>query len=73
MQTIQSAGGHASVRFGSNGVCLVSAVPERGFTVRTAQSDPDTLEVTFSGDRRKSEITATTTPQDGATVRETSW
>ncbi|MGP4002549.1 hypothetical protein [Streptomyces sp. 8N706] len=73
MHTIQSVGGQASVRFGSDGVCLVSAIPTRGFTVRTSQTEPTTLSVTFSGDRRESVITATTEPEDKATVRETSW
>jgi hypothetical protein len=73
VHTIQSAGGQASVRFGGAGVCLISAVPHRGFTVRTSQKEPTTLTVTFSGDRRRSVITATTEPQDRAAVRETSW
>ncbi|WP_432092689.1 hypothetical protein [Streptomyces sp. bgisy100] len=73
MHTIQSAGGQASVRFGSDGVCLVSAIPTRSFTVRTSQTDASTLSVTFTGDRQESVITATTTPEDRATVRETSW
>ncbi|MCM2579643.1 hypothetical protein [Streptomyces meridianus] len=73
MHTIQSNGGQASVRFGSDTVCLVSAVPTRGFTVRTSQDEPSELTVTFSGDRQESVITATAVPQSGATVRESSW
>ncbi|NJQ02629.1 hypothetical protein HCK00_19305 [Streptomyces sp. PLAI1-29] len=73
VHTIDSAGGKATVRFGARGVCLVSAVPTRGFTVRTRQSDPAALTVTFSGDRRRSEITATATPQHKATIKETTW
>ncbi|MCC5036698.1 hypothetical protein DMH02_026885 [Streptomyces sp. WAC 00631] len=73
VHTIESAGGQATVRFGDRGVCLVSAVPVRGFTVRTEQRERTTLTVTFSGQRRESEITATTTPQNKATIKETSW
>ncbi|MGP3981641.1 hypothetical protein [Streptomyces sp. KR80] len=73
MHTVNSAGGQASIRWGDNGVCLVSAIPTRGFTVRTSQREPTTLSVTFTGDRQESVITATTTPQDKATVRERSW
>ncbi|MEV6316599.1 hypothetical protein [Streptomyces sp. NPDC051776] len=73
VQTIQSAGGQATVRFGDNGVCFVSAIPTQGFTVRTSQTEPTTLRVIFSGDRRQSEIMATTEPYDRAEVTETSW
>ncbi|WP_244177200.1 hypothetical protein [Streptomyces albus] len=73
VHTIESAGGQATVRFGDRGVCLVSAVPVRGFTVRTEQRERTTLTVTFSGQRSESEITATTTPQNKATIKETSW
>ncbi|MFI1963329.1 hypothetical protein ACH429_04180 [Streptomyces pathocidini] len=73
VHTIESAGGQASVDFGDSGVCLVSAVPTQGFTVRTAQREPAALSVTFSGDGQESVITATTGPQDKATVREASW
>ncbi|MGP3952468.1 hypothetical protein [Streptomyces sp. 7N604] len=73
VQTIESAGGQATVRFGDTSVCLVSAVPTQGFTVRTSQSEPTTLTVTFSGDRHKSEIMATTEGDDRAEIRETSW
>ncbi|WP_189131041.1 hypothetical protein [Wenjunlia tyrosinilytica] len=73
MHTFQSQGGQASVRFGERGVCLVSAVPTRGFTVTTGRSGPQELTVTFSGDRHRSEITATTIPQSKATIREVSW
>ncbi|GAA5206649.1 hypothetical protein GCM10023323_19020 [Streptomyces thinghirensis] len=61
------------MRFGGAGVCLVSAVPNRGFTVSTEQSGPQTLTVTFSASRHRSEITATTQPQSRADVREVSW
>ncbi|MGW8066284.1 hypothetical protein ACVV2G_29400 [Streptomyces ziwulingensis] len=68
-----SEGGKATVRFGGGGVCLVSAVPVQGFTVSTSQSDPRTLTVTFSANRHRSEITATTQPRSGASVREVSF
>ncbi|MGW7282789.1 hypothetical protein ACWGIV_31840 [Streptomyces sp. NPDC054844] len=73
MYTVPSEGGKATVRFGGSGVCLVSAVPNRGFTVSTEQSGPQTLTVTFSASRHRSEITATTQPRSQANVREVSW
>ncbi|WP_254710632.1 hypothetical protein, partial [Streptomyces lunaelactis] len=73
VHTIASQGGKATVRYGSGGVCLISAVPNQGFTASTTQSAPDTLTVTFAGDRHRSEITATTVPSDRASVRETSF
>ncbi|WP_052412382.1 hypothetical protein [Streptomyces mutabilis] len=71
--TVPSEGGKATVRFGDVGVCLISAVPNRGFTVSTEQSGPQTLTVTFSASRHRSEITATTRPRSRADVREVSW
>ncbi|MFD7060085.1 hypothetical protein [Streptomyces sp. NPDC059906] len=68
-----SEGGKATVRFGGGGVCLISAVPNQGFTVRTEQSAPQTLKVTFEASRHRSEITATTQPRSRADVREVSW
>ncbi|MGC9379907.1 hypothetical protein [Streptomyces sp. WG5] len=73
MYTVPSEGGKATVRFGGSEVCLISAVPDRGFTVSTSQSAPQTLTVTFSASRHRSEITATTRPQSRADVREVSW
>ncbi|MEU4094605.1 hypothetical protein [Streptomyces sp. NPDC026673] len=73
VHTLQSQGGQASVRFGENAVCLVSAVPASGFTVSTRRDGAQQLTVTFSGDRHRSEIVATTTPQSKATIREVSW
>ncbi|MBT2389260.1 MULTISPECIES: hypothetical protein [Streptomyces] len=73
MHTISSQGGQATVRYGSGGVCLISAVPGQGFTASTTQSAPDTLTVTFAADRHRSEITSTTVPSDRASVRETSF
>ncbi|MFI8946470.1 hypothetical protein ACIGO6_08100 [Streptomyces sp. NPDC053750] len=73
MYTVPSEGGKATVRFGGNGVCLVSAVPSQGFTVTTSQSAPETLTVTFSASRHRSEITATTQPRSQASVREVSF
>ncbi|MFE1585142.1 hypothetical protein [Streptomyces sp. NPDC059402] len=71
--TVPSEGGKATVRFGGGGVCLISAVPNQGFTVSTEQSAPQTLKVTFAASRHRSEITATTQPQSRADVREVSW
>ncbi|MGC9405752.1 hypothetical protein [Streptomyces sp. DZ1-3] len=68
-----SEGGKATVRFGGSGVCLISAVPNQGFTVSTEQTEPQNLTVTFSASRHRSEITATTEPQSQAGVREVSW
>ncbi|MFG2679613.1 hypothetical protein [Streptomyces sp. NPDC048392] len=73
MYTVPSEGGKATVRFGGGGVCLVSAVPGQGFTVSTEQSEPRTLKVTFTADRHRSEITATTQPRSRADVREVAW
>ncbi|MFI1398069.1 hypothetical protein [Streptomyces sp. NPDC020681] len=73
MHTIPSEGGQATVRYGSGGVCLISAVPNQGFTVSTTQSAPETLTVTFSASRHRSEVTATTEPVDKASVSETSF
>ncbi|MEG8279911.1 hypothetical protein [Streptomyces sp. AHA2] len=71
--TVPSEGGKATVRFGDDAVCLISAVPNRGFTVSTSRAGAQTLTVTFSASRHRSEITATTRPQSGANVREVSW
>ncbi|WP_437062735.1 hypothetical protein [Streptomyces sp. enrichment culture] len=73
MYTVPSEGGKATVRFGDDGVCLVSAVPNQGFTVSTEQGEPQTLTVTFSASRHRSEITATSRPHGGANVKEVSW
>ncbi|MEY9968039.1 hypothetical protein ABIA33_006119 [Streptacidiphilus sp. MAP12-16] len=71
--TIQSVGGQATVSFGADAVCLVSAVPALGFTTSTTQSAPDTLTVTFSSSNHRSQLTATIHPQAQASTRETSW
>ncbi|MFI8191521.1 hypothetical protein ACIF8T_22325 [Streptomyces sp. NPDC085946] len=73
MYTVPSQGGKATVRFGGGRVCLVSAVPNQGFTASTRQTAPQSLTVTFSGGRHRSEITATAGPQNRASVRETSF
>ncbi|MEU1278562.1 hypothetical protein [Streptomyces sp. NPDC005805] len=73
MHTIASQGGKATVRFGGGGVCLISAVPNQGFTASTTQGEQRTLTVTFAADRHRSEITASTEPSDRASVRETSF
>ncbi|WP_369197865.1 hypothetical protein [Streptomyces djakartensis] len=71
--TVPSEGGKATVRFGEDAVCLISAVPNQGFTVSTSRTEAPTLTVTFSANRHRSEITATVLPQSGAKVREVSW
>ncbi|AKZ60015.1 hypothetical protein SAM23877_6970 [Streptomyces ambofaciens ATCC 23877] len=73
MYTVPSEGGKVTVRFGGSGVCLISAVPNQGYTVGTSQSDPRTLTVTFSASRHRSEVTATTEPRSQASVREVSF
>jgi hypothetical protein len=70
---VPSEGGKATVRFGEDEVCLISAVPNRGFTVSTNQSEAQTLTVKFSAGRHRSEITATIRPHSRADVREVSW
>lgn len=71
--TVPSEGGKATVRFGDDAVCLISAVPNQGFTVSTSRTRAQTLTVTFSASRHRSEITATVQPQSRADVREVSW
>jgi hypothetical protein len=71
--TVPSEGGKATVRFGDDAVCLISAVPNQGFTVSTSRTEAQTLTVTFSASRHRSEITATIQPQSRADVHEVSW
>ncbi|MEU8464026.1 hypothetical protein [Streptomyces sp. NPDC029003] len=73
LHSVPSRGGKVTVRYGSRGVCLISAVPGLGFRTTTSQTSDDTLTVTFSGDGHRSEITATITPSAKASVRETSF
>ncbi|MFE5808941.1 hypothetical protein [Streptomyces sp. NPDC056491] len=73
LHTVPSQGGKATVRYGSRGVCLISAVPSRGFKATTSQTDDDTLTVTFTSGDHRSVITATIDPTAKATVRETSF
>ncbi|MGW7319030.1 hypothetical protein [Streptomyces sp. NPDC054854] len=73
LHTIPSQGGKATVRYGARGVCLISAVPGRGFKATTSQTSDDTLTVTFSGGDHRSVITATIEPVAKASVRETSF
>ncbi|CAM5469393.1 hypothetical protein [Streptomyces avidinii] len=73
LHTVPSQGGKATVRYGSRGVCLISAVPSRGFKATTSQTDDDTLTVTFSGANHRSVITATIDPVAKASVRESSF
>ncbi|MFJ5548116.1 hypothetical protein [Streptomyces sp. NPDC093225] len=70
--TVPSEGGRATVRYGSKAVCLISAVPQQGFSVSTRQSSAQTLVVTFTSGTHRSEITATVTPSARASVREES-
>ncbi|WP_236653356.1 hypothetical protein [Streptacidiphilus melanogenes] len=71
--TVHAQGGQASVLFGSNAVCLISAVPAPGFTAQTQQLDPGTLVITFCGSTHRSQITAHISPEPGSETRETSW
>jgi hypothetical protein len=71
--SFESTGGQASIRFGADAVCLVSAVPAIGFTTSTRQSAPDTLTITFTGSRHRSELTATLRPQAKEVTSEVSW
>ncbi|MFF4011259.1 hypothetical protein [Streptomyces sp. NPDC001717] len=73
LHTVPSEGGKATVRYGSRGVCLISAIPGPGFKVTTSQSANDTLTVTFTGSDHRSVITATIEPMAKASVRETSF
>ncbi|MEU7062618.1 hypothetical protein [Streptomyces sp. NPDC046161] len=73
LHTIPSQGGKATVRYGSRGVCLISAIPGRGFRTTTSQTADDTLTVTFTSDGHRSVITATVDPAAKASVRETSF
>uniref|UniRef100_A0AAU2JXK5 DUF4232 domain-containing protein n=1 Tax=Streptomyces sp. NBC_00049 TaxID=2903617 RepID=A0AAU2JXK5_9ACTN len=73
LHTVPSQGGKVTVRYGSRGVCLISAIPGRGFKATTSQTEDDTLTVTFSGSDHRSVVTATVDPSAKATVRETSF
>ncbi|MEV7520459.1 hypothetical protein [Streptomyces sp. NPDC091371] len=72
LHTVPSQGGKVTVRYGSGGVCLISAVPGRGFKTTTSQTADDTLTVTFTSSDHRSVITATIDPVAKATVRESS-
>jgi hypothetical protein len=69
--TIQSTGGQATIDFGSDAVCLVSAVPSPGFTVSTQQNAQDTLTIVFTSSSHRSQIVGTINPQPRATTTET--
>ncbi|WP_330294277.1 hypothetical protein [Streptomyces sp. NBC_00503] len=73
LYTVPSEGGKVTVRYGSRGVCLISAVPGRGFKTTTSQTADDTLTVTFTSGDHRSVITATVAPEAKASVRETSY
>ncbi|MFE6846798.1 hypothetical protein [Streptomyces sp. NPDC057686] len=73
LYTVPSQGGKATVRYGSRGVCLISAIPALGFKATTAQTADDTLTVTFTSADHKSVITATVDPGAKASVRESSF
>ncbi|MBT2541608.1 hypothetical protein J7E99_13035 [Streptomyces sp. ISL-44] len=73
MHTVPSQGGKVTVRYGSRGVCLISAIPGRGFKATTSQTADDTLTVTFTSADHRSVITATIDPVAKASVRETSF
>ncbi|MFE9928395.1 hypothetical protein [Streptomyces sp. NPDC005533] len=73
LHTVPSQGGKVTVRYGSRGVCLISAIPSRGFKATTAQTSDDTLTVTFSAADHRSVVTATIVPAAKASVRESSF
>ncbi|WP_412074833.1 hypothetical protein ACLF6K_01490 [Streptomyces xanthophaeus] len=73
LHTVPSQGGKVTVRYGSRGVCLISAIPSRGFKATTSQTADDTLTVTFTSGDHRSVITATIVPGAKASVRETSF
>ncbi|MEU9106166.1 hypothetical protein AB0D54_17780 [Streptomyces xanthophaeus] len=73
LHTVPSQGGKVTVRYGSRGVCLISAIPGRGFKTATSQTADDTLTVTFTSGDHRSDITATIVPGAKASVRETSF
>ncbi len=61
------------MRYGSRGVCLISAIPALGFKATTSQTADDTLTVTFTSADHRSVITATVDPGAKASVRESSF
>lgn len=71
IHTIQSTGGQATVNFGSDAMCLVSAVPAPGFTAATQQNAQDTLTIVFTSSSHRSQIVATINPQPRAETTET--
>ncbi|MEV7611933.1 hypothetical protein [Streptomyces sp. NPDC089799] len=73
LHTVPSQGGKATVRYGSRGVCLISAIPSRGFKATTSQTSDTTLTVTFTASDHKSVITATVDSGARASVRESSF
>ncbi|MGW2276191.1 hypothetical protein [Streptomyces yangpuensis] len=54
-------------------MCLISAVPGRGFKTTTSQTSDSTLTVTFTSADHRSVITATIDPSAKASVRESSF
>ncbi|MFJ1566379.1 hypothetical protein ACIOG8_19515 [Streptomyces erythrochromogenes] len=54
-------------------MCLISAVPSRGFKTSTSQTSDSTLTVTFTSSDHKSVVTATIDPSAKASVRESSF
>ncbi|WP_405760949.1 hypothetical protein [Streptomyces sp. NBC_00045] len=73
LYTVPSQGGKVTVRYGSRGVCLISAVPDRGFKTSTSQTSDDTITVTFNSADHRSVVTATIEPTAKATVHESSF
>ncbi|MEU9145470.1 hypothetical protein [Streptomyces sp. NPDC048349] len=73
LHTVPSQGGKVTVRYGSRGVCLISAIPGRGFKATTSQAADDTLTVTFTSADHRSVVTATIDPVAKASVRESSF
>lgn len=59
MRTYQAAGGTATVAVDPSVVCLVSAVPASGYTMKVRQPGPASLVVDFSDGTQTSEISVT--------------
>ncbi|MGP3683664.1 hypothetical protein ACTVZO_02970 [Streptomyces sp. IBSNAI002] len=73
LHTVPSQGGKVTLRYGARGVCLISAIPGRGFKATTSQAADDTLTVTFTSADHRSVVTATIEPVAKASVRESSF
>ncbi|MEU8513410.1 hypothetical protein AB0C76_17730 [Kitasatospora sp. NPDC048722] len=59
LRTYQAAGGTATVAVDPGVICLVSAVPASGYTMKVKQPGPTSLVVDFSDGTQTSEISVT--------------